>query len=472
LEILFFKLKQAPFLLFALFFCNIVQAQKPRFLDKKIAKRIEKHVTFLASNELEGRKMASAGEYKAASYIAENFQKIGLVPNGNNGYMQDMTVPNLRMAQANSSLMLNDNVLTLFTEYFPLSESANNGRYKGDAVNLNHGIIDGGLKHDDYAEKDVKGKVVLIDLDIPGGLNEHNRYMSWAGTELRTSMAISKGVRGIIYYSASKKLAPSGTLANTVNSSGIPVLFVKKDLSEYTTVPVDLNLDILLMSTNAQNVLGLLDNGAPKTIVIASHHDHLGREKEGEQSIYHGANDATGTAVLIELAKRIKKKKKRFSKYNYLFISFTGNKDQMSGSQYFFKKELIQLEKINCMINLDGLGGLDSTKKSLIVEGLGTAENWNASLATPRIAKRKLTSINSPKTLTLDSDHKYFYANYIPVLNYNTPINPARQTEQSSEFINYAGAAFITKHIYKSILSIENQEFLEHKKIEINSTKP
>ena len=46
---------------------------------------IKKHVSFLASDKLEGRGTSTKGEEKAAKYIAKNFKKMGLKPMGTEG---------------------------------------------------------------------------------------------------------------------------------------------------------------------------------------------------------------------------------------------------------------------------------------------------------------------------------------------------------------------------------------------------
>ena len=46
-------------------------------------------VEFLASDELQGRQTGSEGEKKAADYIAQRFDDLGLEEKGTNGYFQD-----------------------------------------------------------------------------------------------------------------------------------------------------------------------------------------------------------------------------------------------------------------------------------------------------------------------------------------------------------------------------------------------
>jgi len=48
-------------------------------------KKLHKHVSFLASDKLQGRGTGTPGERMAAKYIAKQFRKIGLSPKGNDG---------------------------------------------------------------------------------------------------------------------------------------------------------------------------------------------------------------------------------------------------------------------------------------------------------------------------------------------------------------------------------------------------
>ncbi len=55
-------------------------------------KKLQKHVTYLASDKLKGRGTGTEEERKAAKYIAKQFKKIGLVPKGDNGtYLHNFT---------------------------------------------------------------------------------------------------------------------------------------------------------------------------------------------------------------------------------------------------------------------------------------------------------------------------------------------------------------------------------------------
>ena len=89
-------------------------------------------------------------------------------------------------------------------------------------------------------------------------------------------------------------------------------------------------MDIGEKKRTGHNVIGYIDNGAPNTIVLGAHYDHLGYGEDGnsmlrtgEHLIHNGADDnASGTAALIELSRLLKNSK--LNNNNYLFIAFSG----------------------------------------------------------------------------------------------------------------------------------------------------
>lgn len=59
------------------------------YLDKVDAPDLQRHVTYLASDELGGRGTPSPGLDKAADYIASEFEKIGVLPGNGRSYFQE-----------------------------------------------------------------------------------------------------------------------------------------------------------------------------------------------------------------------------------------------------------------------------------------------------------------------------------------------------------------------------------------------
>ncbi|MCH1473684.1 MAG: M28 family peptidase [Bacteroidia bacterium] len=435
-------------------------AQKPRFGEKKRSKRIEKHIAYLASDELGGRLSASDNDKKSAEYIAKQYELIGLEPAGEDeSYFQYMPTPDLRIAKSNTSMVLDEVALKLFHDFYPLSASSNRGTYQGEVVNVNYGIEDAGLKHQDYKGKSVSGKVVLIKMDIPGGVHPHNRYILWSGVEYRAEYAKSRGAKAVIYYSGNEELHPSGELAKTVDNSGIPIFFIRKDLSALNETSLQFNLDILMITKMAHNVLGFVDNQADQTIVIGAHHDHLGRGQKGGSlaetpgEIHNGADDnASGVAGLFEIARSIIKKPKKYLNNNYLFIAFSGEEQGLVGSKYFVKSRLMREQNVNFMMNMDMIGHLDSTQKTLIINGVGTSPAWNKAISEVSYSKRKIAKIKTTESGIGASDHTSFYLADIPAVHFFTGQHAYyhKPTDDPS-IVNYCGEAFVISYMLKML---------------------
>jgi hypothetical protein len=64
--------------------------QKPLNREKAI-KLIKNDLEYLASDMLEGREAGTPGAEKAADYLAERFEEIGLIPKGSDGYFQEFS---------------------------------------------------------------------------------------------------------------------------------------------------------------------------------------------------------------------------------------------------------------------------------------------------------------------------------------------------------------------------------------------
>ena len=79
-------------------------------------KKLKKHITYLASDKLEGRGTGSKGEQRAAKYIAKQFKKMGLKPAGTEGaYFHNYTFKKLSNPHAtedsNTPAIISQNVV-------------------------------------------------------------------------------------------------------------------------------------------------------------------------------------------------------------------------------------------------------------------------------------------------------------------------------------------------------------------------
>jgi hypothetical protein len=202
-----------------------------------------------------------------------------------------------------------------------------------------------------------------------------------------------------------------------INNSYLREFTFKRSLNPHDTSTANLK------ERTGNNVVGYLDNGAPYTIVIGAHYDHLGLGEDRnsldanpEGKIHNGADDnASGTSGVLELARYFSTNKSK-EPYNFLFICFSGEELGLIGSKRWCESPDIPLTSINYMINMDMIGRLNDSTKRLIVYGVGTSP----------VFVPLLDSIPSNLSLKKDSsgvgpsDQTSFYLKDIPVLHFFT----------------------------------------------------
>ncbi|MFC2103116.1 M20/M25/M40 family metallo-hydrolase [Bacteroidota bacterium] len=136
-------------------------------------------------------------------------------------------------------------------------------------------------------------------------------------------------------------------------------------------------------SFSLKNVIGIIpgsdENLKGESVVISAHYDHLGLgwpdvRKGNEGKIHYGADDnASGVAVMIELAKLISKSGK--PKRTIVFAAFTGEESGLLGSRHYVNNYTeFPADKVIANINLDTVGRLFGNKL-LIING-ETAREW------------------------------------------------------------------------------------------------
>ena len=214
------------------------------------------------------------------------------------------------------------------------------------------------------------------------------------------------------------------------------------------------------------NVVGYLDNGAEKTVVIGAHFDHLGWGGEGSlyrdsiASIHNGADDnASGVALLLYLAERLKDEPKKQS--NYLFIGFSGEEKGLLGSNYFVKNPTIDLAGVNLMVNMDMVGRLNE-ENTLAVHGVGTAPKFKQLL----FANNDFgLNIAEHESGVGPSDHTSFYLMDLPVLHFFTGQHEDyHKPSDDADKINYPGLETIGQYIFAIISDLDDDAKLTFRK--------
>lgn len=453
---------------FFLFSYHTVIAQQLNRKDKKLEKQIIKDINYLASDALEGRLTGSPGEKLSAEYIAAAYKKAGLKPLGVAGsYFQTFEIVTLRMATDSGMLEIAGQKMKQFLDFYPLSLSANRAELQSIAINVGFGIHSKSPLRNDYEGKDVKDKVVIIDMGSPDGIHPHSEYLAWHGLESRVKEAIKQGAAGVVFYRNSDQVEkPDGNLSLKTIPTSIPVVYCNRELANLPLgTPINLKVVIKSISEIGHNVIGFKDNKAKHTVVIGAHHDHLGRGQMGNSLsvenglIHNGADDnASGISALLAISKDLRKAKKWNKNNNYLFIAFSGEELGLLGSKYFTENPTIALENINYMLNMDMVGKLDSFKRVLVVNGVGTSPFWSKTIGSIALDTTKLKEIKTTDGGIGASDHTSFYLKNIPAVHFFTGQHfHYHKPSDDIEIIHSKGEVYVIRYIENIIERLNNE---------------
>jgi len=424
-----------------------------------------RHVRYLASDELMGRGVDTPGIGLAGDYIAQEFKKYGLLPGGESGtYLQKLEVVTGARAKESSSVTVGaGSPLALNEEWIPLGLSRS-GIAEGEVIFVGYGITAKDYGYDDYAGIDVQGKIVLVlryeppPKDEKSPFRKHPNTSTHATVRAKAANASNHGAIGMILVDLSplregeKELIPirrslgrSGasliaaqiqrqTVENLLHESGVSLAELKgridrEEKPASTALPglrASLHVALENITHQTDNIVGILPGSDPdlkaENIVIGAHYDHIGlgyygtRDTRTEGQIHNGADDnASGTAVLMDLAARLSRQTQRPPR-SIVFVAFTGEELGLYGSRHYVTHPPLPIESIKAMINLDMVGRLRDNR--VTVFGIDTAKEFRQWL---HEAGQKVGIEIRPSPRGIGrSDHTSFYNKNIPVLHFFT----------------------------------------------------
>lgn len=404
----------------------VLAQQQASFQIEPSAARLREHVSYLASDALEGRRTGTTGANEAARYIAAEFSRLGLKPAVQRvgepnvsiavtGYLQKFpyiaavelgTVNELKFSASSPARV---GQLSLKDDWMPLGFS-NNGSFAGAIEFVGFGITAAEQNYDDYAGVNAKDKIVVALSGTPDGENPHGRFARYEGVRWKAIAARNAGAKGLLVVAREQNFkedrlatlsydngGEAGLLVAGISRQSVDRLLVSPSLAELEKIaaaktqssiqPVggifSISVTVARREVPAYNVIGVLEGSHPtlrnETIVIGAHYDHLGRgglsslaQKEGE--IHHGADDnASGTAGVLELARIFTAPRFR-PKRTIVFMAFSGEEEGLLGSKHYVNNPLLPLANTVAMINMDMIGRMKDSK--MVVGGVGTASEW------------------------------------------------------------------------------------------------
>src|SRR4029079_5186569 len=131
-----------------------------RGVDTIAAGQMRDYLTFIASDEMEGRDTPSRGLDTTAKFIAMNLARWGFKPAGDNGtFLQRIDLKRDRVEGAQTRVELNGKVLNPGTDYLPIGGS---GNISGQLVFAGNGWFLKNKQMDAYNGIDASGKIAVV----------------------------------------------------------------------------------------------------------------------------------------------------------------------------------------------------------------------------------------------------------------------------------------------------------------------
>lgn len=491
---------------------------------------LRRHLNVIASDKMEGRETGTAGNDKAADYIANFFKNLGLPAIGNDdSYFQNVQFT--WSSWVKTEMTINGETFSHKKDFltFPTRNSHLPDFQTDEVLFLGYGIDD--AKYSDYKHVDVKGKVLLIYNDEPLNKKGISRITGtkdlseWsADWQKKVRTAHQKGAKAvlIIDHKIRKQLAeslkfvigaqitlgtedyPADNFANSLfitpavakkimGNKYKKVIKVRKKIQKkgkagHVVLPVNLKINQSKSEKTliGRNVLGYIEGTDPQLknelVVVSAHYDHLGMRGG---AIYNGADDnGSGTTTAMEVAEAFATAKEQGAgpRRSVLILMMTGEEKGLYGSQYYVEKPIFPLDQTIADVNVDMVGRVDEKHKDnpnyIYVIG---ADRLSTDLHNINEAmNEKYTQLELDYTYNEDddpnryyyrSDHYNFAERGIPAIFYfNGTHEDYHRPTDTVEKINFEKMTKIGHLVFYTTWELANRD--ERIKVDVKQVKP
>lgn len=476
---------------------------------------LRSYLTVLASDEYEGRETGAPGNDKAAAYITEHVQSIGLQPAGMEGaYTQPVGFTFTKWAD--TDIFVNEERFKHLWEYvaFPAKNRSKTMIRADEVIYLGYGIDD--PQYSDYKKNDVAGKVIMIHKGEPvsadgkshiTGSTEQSVWATDINKKLEVAhqngvelvLIIEDDIKGMLAENRRKLVGSSVELGilddadlTTANHAYISTNIVKaiagkraKKLikarkradkkGKACDVPMKsdfiINMSKDVTTLESQNVAAYIEGSTKpdEVIVVSAHYDHLG--KRGEE-IYNGADDnGSGTSTIMEVAEAMSLAASEGAapERSVLFLWVTGEEKGLLGSAYYAGNPLFPLENTVADVNVDMVGRVDdryadnphyiyvigSDRLSTDLHKINEATNQKYTQLT---LDYKYNDEEDPNRYYFRSDHYNFAKNGIPsIFFFNGTHADYHRTTDTVEKINFEKMESVGRHIFHLVWELANR---------------
>ena len=487
---------------------------------------LKRHLTFISSDDLQGRKVGVGdGLERAAKYIEKIARENGLQP-VKNSYSQNVGIISIRPDNSSSFLKVLNKVKnkTFEAPVICMDRHIFDLDLKGKPVFVGFGNYDT-AGYNDYEGIDVDGKVVLIssgDLESFGA----NKEFQWNYRYEQEKMeaAFNKGAEAVVLITSpvDKKNQVFQQLEKWITRNSFALQnenienrnkyfiatpefadfllgggrkykdYLKSIIKEQKPNPllpenneVEIHIQRSVQTFHSRNILGMVEGSDAvlknEFVVYMAHYDHLGIDENGD--VFNGADDnGSGTTVLLEMAKAFASMKVK-PKRSILFLWVTTEELGMFGSRYYSEHPVIPLANTVACINLDMVGRVYEPRDSVWKHSPKMVKDFDGLFTLTNDVWPELNQISNsvchslglvpdnslPENFLRSSDHYYFHKNDVPILNVATGYHADyhKETDEVSK-INFDKMKRVADFCFLVGYEVANLETISKIKIDVN----
>ena len=381
---------------------------------------IREVVAEIASDAYQGRAPGTKGDRMTRDYLSARLRDAGLAPGASGSWQQPFKLIGMSAAQPDSWTFNHGSTETRIAQHDEFIAASGlqapvAALRDAELVFVGYGISAPEYEWDDYAGRNLKGKVLVMLNNDP----------HWDPELFAGEHRLYYGRWMYKYESAAARGAAGAIIIHTTESAGYPWSVIQSSFSgprfelpqrdeprlairawmtrsavahllaaagfeldeliqharhrEFTPIPLGIRTSLTLTNTVTKvetgNVLGLLRGRDPELagqlVVYTAHHDHLGVRStpEGEQ-IYNGALDnASGTAMVVAIAEAFAALPQP-PRRSILFNLVGAEEQGLLGSQYYAENPTVAPGQIAANINFD-VGNNSGRASDVVYIGLG-----------------------------------------------------------------------------------------------------
>lgn len=487
------------------------------YMNTITVKELKEQLYILAADDFEGRETSKPGQKKAAAYLENYYESLGLEKGSMTG-VQQQSFPLRKRKLTSTILNVNGKKYESSKDIFSLdAEGLEGTKTFNRIVFAGYGITEG--RYNDYEGLDVKDALVVVMDGEPKTKKgkslisgDTEQLSDWSyDPGLKVALAQQNGAKAIVvirrdyatflprikFWLESEKMELIEDMDVAV-ATGIPLIFTnEKSANEWFNVDIvkttgigkkkkiknksvreinttaSLNVSVTDEIVSSENVLAFIE-GSDATlkneiVVVSAHYDHIGIVN-GE--INNGADDdGSGTVSAMEIAEAFIQAKKDGNgpKRSVLILHVSGEEKGLFGSDYYTRHPVYPLNNTVCDLNIDMIGRVDEAHKdnekyvyligsdrlSMDLHNLSESVNKQTSNL---ILDYTFNAEDDPNQFYYRSDHYNFAKNNIPVIFYFSGVHEDyHKPGDDPEKILYDKMCSIAQLVFSTAWEIANQ---------------